>query len=201
MPLPEGIRQIGERIVEWHQLSTTANDPPPYQVYVYSPKREWDMRRDLRDLATWLAAPERKVPSVSVSLAEVFWGALEASGWTEELFSQERDAAGDPKAQAEIHRAIAELLRSPASFSSSVVEAVNAAAPERAAVFLYRAGSLYPVFRTSGLLDDIRPLLRVPVTLLYPGELRGDFGLRFMGKWDPTYNYRALIVDGASRSK
>ncbi len=203
MPLPEQVRQIGQRIVDWFDQKDSGNDPPPYQVYVYPPKQEWKTRQILGDLATWMATPGRRVGCVSISLAEVFWQALDSSGWTEELFGQEREAAGNPSAQAEIHRAVAELLRSPVSFSSRVIEAVEAAipGPDPAAAFLYRAGSLYPVFRTSGLLDDIRPRLHVPVTLLYPGEIRGDFGLRFMGRWDPTYNYRALIVDGTGRSR
>lgn len=33
-----------------------------------------------------------------------------------------------------------------------------------------------------------------PVTLLYPGKLVGDTGLSFMGRAEPTYGYRALIV-------
>jgi hypothetical protein len=200
MPLPEELRQIGQRIVDWYRQREAGNEPPPYHVYVYRPRDEWKTRQAARDLATWLEAPGRLVPCVFVSLADVLWRAVEESGWAEELFAQEREAGADPVAQAEVHRAVAELLRSPVSFSSRVIEAIESAVPQPAlapaAVFLYRAASLYPVFRTSGLLDDIRPRLAVPVTLLYPGELKGDFGLRFMGKWDPTYNYRALIVDG-----
>ena len=194
--LPDELRGVGQRIVDWFQRPPGTDDPPPYQVYVYSPNKEWETRRALGDLRTWLAAPGRAVPCISISLASVFWEVLDQSGWTEEVFSQERAAANDPRAQAEVHRAVAELLRAPVPFSQKVQHAVENATKKPAAVFLYRAGSLYPVFRTSGLLDDLRPRLKVPVTLLYPGELRGDFGLRFMGKWEPTYNYRALIVDG-----
>ena len=199
MPLPEipeRLKEVGQRIVDWFHRPTGTTDAPPYQVYAYSPRNEWDIRRALRDLGTWLAAPGREVPCQSISLAAVFWKLLDESGWTEEIFEQERAAAANPTAQAEIHRAVAELLRAPEPFSHRVQQAIENATKEPTAVFLYRAGSLYPVFRTSGLLDDLRPRLKVPVTLMYPGELRGDFGLRFMGKWEPTYNYRALIVDG-----
>lgn len=194
--LPEELRGVGQRVVEWFQRPPGADDPPPYQVYVYPPSREWETRRALGDLRTWLGAPGRRVPCVSISLAALFWEALDESGWTEEVFTQERAASDDPLAQAQVHRAVAELLRAPVPFSRRVLHAVEKATPAPAAAFLYRAGSLYPVFRTSGLLDDLRPRLRVPVTLMYPGELQGDFGLRFMGRWEPTYNYRALIVDG-----
>jgi hypothetical protein len=199
MPLPDGLQGVGRRIVDWFRRPSGANDPPPYQVYVYGPDREWQMRRALNDLSVWLHAPAQGVPCVSISLAEVFWRAIEDSGWAQEIFAQEREDRDDPVAQAEKHRAIAELLRAPVSFSQRVVDTIKLATVDGdAAVFLYRAGSLYPVFRTSGLLEDIRPRIEVPVTLLYPGELQGEFGLRFMSRWDPTYNYRALIVDGTN---
>jgi len=33
-----------------------------------------------------------------------------------------------------------------------------------------------------------------PVTMLYPGRVVGDYGLSFMGKTEPAYGYRALII-------
>jgi hypothetical protein len=198
MPLHD-LQGIGQRIVTWSNRPKDATDAAPYQVFVYKPSKEWDVRSNLNDLAGWLAEPGRAVTSVSISLAEVMWMAIDESGWTTELLSQERDAAGDRVAQAEVHKAVAELLRRPKPFSARVIETITEriSGLERSAVFLYRAGALYPSFRTSGLLDDLRSqLVTTPVTLLYPGELKGDFGLSFMEKWEPTYNYRALIVDG-----
>ena len=34
----------------------------------------------------------------------------------------------------------------------------------------------------------------LPVTLLYPGRLHGDFGLSFMDILPPHYGYRATII-------
>ena len=38
-----------------------------------------------------------------------------------------------------------------------------------------------------------------PVTMLYPGRIVGDYGLSFMGKTEPTYGYRALIIPREKR--
>lgn len=186
--------QVGSRILDWFQRAPGTNDPPPYQVYVYPPADEWEVRKDLNDLRLWLQAPGREVPCVAISLADLFWKAVEETGWAEELFSQEQQAAGDAAAQSEINRAVAELLRVPVPFSQRVIDALGELGSEPKAAFLYRAGALYPVCRTSAILDDLRSNLACPVTLLYPGVVEGEFGLRFMGRWDPTYNYRALIV-------
>ena len=203
MPLREELLTIGNSTVEWfrnRQESPSSTDVAPYHVYVYPPDREWEVRRDVNvDLAGWLDARSPRIPYLSISLAELFWDAIDGSGFADELFAQERETADSPAAQAEVHRGVAELLRRPTPFSTRVLDAIRARSTGDAAVFLYRAGALFPSFRTSGLLEDLRSHLPVPVTLLYPGKLYGDFGLSFMGKWDPTYTYRATIVDGTKR--
>jgi hypothetical protein len=67
-------------------------------------------------------------------------------------------------------------------------------APDDAVVFLYRAGALYPAFRTSALLEDLQGRLSRPVVLLYPGRQIGSHGLSFMDRCEPAYGYRATIV-------
>jgi hypothetical protein len=101
---------------------------------------------------------------------------------------------------AEVFRSVSEILQLPPSLPDRVVAAVDELASERAAVFLYRAGALYPAYRTSTLIDDLRGRLRLPVTLLYPGSIVGDYGLRFMDRAEPAYGYRALIVSRGDHS-
>ena len=88
----------------------------------------------------------------------------------------------------------------PRRLPDRVIAAVEELAGERTAVFLYRAGALFPAYRTSTLIDDLRGRLRLPVTLLYPGGIVGDYGLRFMDRTEPAYGYRALIVPRGDRS-
>lgn len=190
MPLRSDLRSIGHRVLDFFGRG----GEPPYLLYVYQPSEEWAVRRDLKDLQLWLEAPDQGVRCAAISLADLFWQALEAEGWIDELVSQERDAAGDEDGQREIYRAVGEILRVPPSLPERVIAAVDELGDERTAVFLYRAGALYPAYRTSTLIDDLRSRLRLPVTLLYPGVIVGDYGLKFMGRTEPAYGYRALIV-------
>jgi hypothetical protein len=182
MPLRSDLRGIGQRIVEFYRRG----GDPPYLLYVYEPADEWVVRRDLKDLQLWME--------------DLFWQALDAEGWIDELVSQERAAAGDPAALQDVYRAVGEILRLPPSLPDRVIAAVDELRDERAAVFLYRAGALYPAYRTSTLIDDLRSKLRLPVTLLYPGTIVGDYGLKFMGRTEPAYGYRALIVPRGDRT-
>ncbi len=189
MPLRDELRGIGERIVAHFE----SGGEPPFLLYQYRPDQEWQVRRDLGQLRRWLEAEPRAVACAAVSLADLFWRALAESGFLSELIAQEREAAGDLRALRETYAAVGEILREPPTLPDRVIAEV-VECEERTAVFLYRAGALYPAYRTSTLLDDLRGRLARPVTLLYPGRLVGAYGLSFMDTTEPAYGYRALIV-------
>ena len=65
--------------------------------------------------------------------------------------------------------------------------------PTRDIVFIVRAGALFPVYRTSTLLELMMGTVEVPGVLFYPGILDGAAGLRFMGILDAEHNYRPKI--------
>lgn len=196
MPLRDDLRGIGQRIVDFHDRG----GEPPYLLYVYPPADEWVVRRDLKDLQLWLEAPDQGVRCAAISLADLFWQALEAEGWIDELIAQETAAAGDETVLPDIFRSVSEILRLPPSLPDRVAAVVEEFGDERTSVFLYRAGALFPAYRTSTLIDDLRGRVRLPVTLLYPGGIVGDYGLRFMDRTEPAYGYRALIVPRGDRS-
>lgn len=189
MPLPEPLQQIGRRIVDFFDRG----GDPPFIVYQYDPHDEYAVRSELGQLRTWLGSEARRVGCVSISLADLFWEAIDESGWADQLIAQETAASGNPNSLAEVHNAVAEILRLSPSLADRVVQRLSEVG-DRTAVFLYRAGALYPTYRTSTLLDELRNRVDRPVTLLYPGKLVGETGLSFMGRAEPTYGYRALIV-------
>ncbi len=197
MPLREEIEGIGERITAHFK----AGGEPPFILYQYAPEDEWKVRGELRELRRWLEEPPRAIACASVSLADLFWQAVDESGYLDELVAQEREAAAasDSSAMREVHEAVGEILRQPPTLPDRVVAEVDGC-DERTAVFLYRAGALYPAYRTSTMLDDLRGRLARPVILLYPGRLVGEYGLSFMDKSEPAYGYRALIVPREAQS-
>src|SRR5262249_59750030 len=99
---------------------------------------------------------------------------------------EEGERAGKPTVLEEVYAAVGEILREPPTLPDRVLAEVTAC-DDRTAVVLYRAGALYPAYRTSTLLDDLRGRLSRPVTLLYPGRLIGEYGLRFMDRTEPAY--------------
>jgi hypothetical protein len=185
----EELKGIGDRIAGHFE----SGDEPPFIVYQYQPHLEWPVRRDFGELRRWLESTPRSISCAAVSLSSLLWRALEESGFLEELITQEREADGDPRGLRSVYDAVGEILRESPTLPDRVLEEIEGCAP-RTAVFLYRAGALYPAYRTSTLLDDLRGRLARPVTLLYPGRLVGEYGLSFMDRTEPAYGYRALIV-------
>lgn len=190
MPLRKDMKGMGARVVDFYDKG----GEPPYLLYVYLPAEEWVVRSDLKELQLWLEAPAQRVSCASISLADLFWQALETEGWIDELISQERASSDEELALRGIYGSVSEILQLPPSLPDRVLAAVDEFTDQRTAVFLYRAGSLYPAYRTSTLIDDLRGRLRLPLVLLYPGVIVGDYGLKFMGRGEPAYGYRALIV-------
>lgn len=186
MSLPKSIQQVGDTIVNFY--SQPLGDGP-YQLYQYLPDREYRVRRDLNELRLWLGA--KQVNSVSISLAHLMWQAIEESGRMDAIINAEKD--GGSSGLQDAVESIGNLLRRSPSLADRIVAAVDDV-PPRSAVFLYRAGALYPAVRTSGLLDELLGRVRLPVTLLYPGRLHGGFGLSFMDILPPHYGYRATII-------
>lgn len=187
MPLPEPLQKLADEILDYQENLFPV---PPYLVYVYDPEAELPVRKEMRDLVAYLKAHGSDV--AAVSLAELFWKAVDESGFYEQIVDLEKGSPGDPWALGMVRDTLHEILVSSPTLADRVIAAVHDM-PERCAVVLHRAGSLHPVFRTSALLDDLRDRLQRPVLLLYPGHVIEPYGLKFMGRCEPTHSYRAKI--------
>jgi hypothetical protein len=118
---------------------------------------------------------------------------VDESGFFDQIVAEEQRRPGDAAVLAEMMTSISQILQGPPSLADRVLRKIGDT-PERSATFLYRAGALYPVFRTSALLDDLRERLLQPVVLLYPGRVVGLYGLSFMSRCEPAHGYRATII-------
>lgn len=184
------MRRLGEEVVSYFADAgpgTTA----PYLVYVYPPQQEFRVRGELGELKLWIEA--RHVACFDVSLAELFWQAIDEAGFADQIIAEEERAPEDSGSLANVQTSISQILTGPPSLADRVLQVLQGA-PSRSVAFLYRAGALYPCYRTSAILDDLRERVDIPVVLLYPGGLEGSYGLRFMDRCAPAHGYRAKII-------
>ena len=160
----------------------------PYAIFRYPPEDEFAVRQEVARLRTRLEQAGKRVSSISLSAC--MQEALTAVGLHAEALIQAEQSVGLDATVDTIH----EVLSANQPLDELVAAHIPADAdPLRDVVFLVRAGALFPVYRTSSLLEQLKDKVTVPAVLFYPGELDGAAGLRFMGVLDAEHNYRPKI--------
>ncbi|MDA7510609.1 DUF1788 domain-containing protein [Verrucomicrobia bacterium] len=162
----------------------------PYAIFYYAPESEFDLREEVKLLTTRLENAGKRV--TKVSLSECLMEALDSQGMDAEALRDDETMTGVQSVIETVHNILSDDDFRP------LIDLVTERLPEtqdplKDIVLLVRAGSLFPVYRTHALLEQLKGRLRVPSVLFYPGELEGPTGLSFMGIYDPDPNYRPKI--------
>ena len=160
----------------------------PYAIFRYAPEAELAVRQETALLATRLEQAGKRV--TSISLSECLHEALSAEGLDHTALAEAERSVGLESTVATIHQVLSEYR----PLDGLVAARIPAdAEPLRDVVLIVRAAALFPLYRTSSLLEQLKGKVHVPAVLFYPGELDGAAGLRFMGVLDAEHNYRPKI--------
>jgi hypothetical protein len=160
----------------------------PYAIFRYPPEEEFAVRSEVRLLQTRLEQGGKRVTTISLSACLAT--ALQAEGMDGEALARAEVSVGLDKTIETVF----EIISSCQPLDKLVVEQIPSNSnPFRDVVFIARAGALFPMYRTSSLLEQLKGKVDVPSVLFYPGLLEGAAGLRFMGVLDPEHNYRPRI--------
>ncbi len=160
----------------------------PYAIFRYSPEDEFALRKEVALLRTRLEQAGKRV--TTISLAQCLQSALEAEHLDAVALGEAETSVGLDATIDTIHQILSEYQ----PLDNLVAELIpKSAGPQHDVVFIVRAGALFPVYRTSALLEQLKGKVHVPAVLFYPGELDGAAGLRFMGVLDADHNYRPKI--------
>jgi hypothetical protein len=160
----------------------------PYAIFRYSPEDEYAVRKEVALLCTRLEQAGKRI--TTVSLAECMQSALEAEGIDTETLAGAEMSSGLEATVDTVHQVLSAYRPLDELVAKRIPEDAR---PERDIVFIVRAGALFPVYRTSSLLEQLKGKVQVPSVLYYPGELDGAAGLSFMGVMDAEHNYRPKI--------
>lgn len=159
----------------------------PLCIFCYPPAAEFALRQELSLLKTRLEQRGKRI--TTISLMECLKTALAPHAPVESLVEHERDLGHKAVSQT-IHQVLSDY----APLDQIVLEQIpQDVEPYRDIIWFTRAGALFPVYRTSTLLEHLKNKLVAPGVLFFPGELEGPAGLRFMGIHEAEHNYRARI--------
>lgn len=160
----------------------------PYAIFRYPPGEEFEVRAEITLLQTRLEQVGKRV--TRISLSECLKAALAAEDISPAELAEQEKSIGLEKAVETVSSILSEYQ----PLDRLVLERMPPNPdPTRDIVFIVRAGALFPVYRTSTLLELMMGTVEVPGVLFYPGTLDGAAGLRFMGILDAEHNYRPKI--------
>lgn len=160
----------------------------PYAIFWYPPEAEFALRQELTKLETRLMQAGKRV--TRISLAECMATALADEGLTAEALADAEVSVGLQATVETVHQVLSEYQPLDELVAARIPQDPD---PLRDVVFMVRAGALFPIYRTSSLVEQLKGKVHVPAVLFYPGELDGAVGLRFMGVLDAEHNYRPRI--------
>ena len=160
----------------------------PYAIFRYPPEDEFAVRQATALLRTRLEQAGKRI--TSISLAACMYEALEAEGLGAGELAEAERTVGLESTIETIHQVLSKYRPLDQLVAARIPDDAD---PLRDIVFIVRAGSLFPIYRTSSLLEQLKGQVHVPAILFYPGELDGAAGLRFMGALDAEHNYRPKI--------
>jgi hypothetical protein len=188
-PLESDLKAVPPRINVYHDL--------PFAIMRYDPTDEWELRREIKLLATRLEAAGKEVHFIPMS--DLLWAALE------QVHQKDDEEGLEAIIDLEKDRGFEEAQRQVTTYLSSKVwvplwdllalrlAPIN---PDNAIVFLTRVAVMSPgIFNMSMLLDKMLGKTKVATVLFYPGTIEGTTALRFMGlkDRDALGNYRVKI--------
>ena len=188
-PLESDLKAVPPRINVYHDL--------PFAIMRYDPTDEWELRREIKLLATRLEAVGKEVHIIPMS--ELLWSALE------KVHQKDDDEGLEAVIALEKERGYVEAQQQVTTYLSSKVwiplwdllaDRLASISPENSVVFLTRVAAMSPgIFHMSMLLDKMHGKNKVATILFYPGSIEGTTGLRFMDlkDRDALGNYRVKI--------
>lgn len=163
----------------------------PFAIFRYEPNLEFEMRKEIKLLATRLNNKNKNIEIIS--LADLYYESISNEGGIESLLKEEKEFSFE-RAQESLNVILSDPDYTPIT---KLLEAkLNKISKKNTIVFLYRAGIFAPnAFKISVLLDYMKGKTDIPCVLFYPGSLKDNI-LYFMDLFDqPPGSYHVNIYN------
>jgi hypothetical protein len=181
--LENDLKAVPSRISVYHDL--------PFAILRYDPTEEWELRREVKLLATRLEAGGKEVHEIRMS--EFLWRAIDETEGLDEVIGLER-SRGYVAAQDQVTTYLTDRDWRP--LAGLLAERLAKLDPSKTIALLTRVAAMSPgIYHMSKLLDQMHGKTRVTTILCYPGSIKGTTGLMFMDLEDREAlgNYRVKI--------
>ena len=178
--------ELRQRLQSPDALNPAQSDPVFY--FVHAPSQMLELRTKIPLWSAMLRQDGREV--VTISLADLVWELIDASGRWDDWLAVEPDAE-----LADINESVRDVLRAENGLVERVAGYVTRQNPHQV-LFLTDAGLVHPYFRVRSLESGLHDRVQVPTVIFYPGRRSGQYGLHFLGFYSVDGNYRSTLIGG-----
>ena len=154
----------------------------PFAIFQYEPKDELLIRKQIKLLKSRL----KNKNIIEISLADIFWDRLKMIDLNR-LFESEKEH-GLERTIDTIHSVLSDDENEEGAIEDLIEKKLTKEYPPNTIIFLIRVGVLFPVYRTSAILENLYQKIKMPTILFYPGTKVASHGLKLMGLTEPNYN-------------
>ena len=175
-----------DRIQDPDALNPAKSDPVFY--FVHPPEAMLELKKRLPRWMTKIR--EAGLDVERVSLADIMWRVVDASGRWDGWLEAEKEAD-----ISQLNESVRDVLRSGDVFTDAVAAAI-AVVPAGATVLLTEAELLHPYFRTRTIESRLHDRVKAPTVIFYPGRRSGQYGLHFLDFYPVDGNYRSTLLGG-----
>lgn len=186
--LDASFEELRLQLADPDRLSPAHADPLCY--FVYDPSHILAVRSLLPG---WIARlrNENGLAVERLSLSEVMWELIDASGRWEEWLELEPDSDQD-----KVNDAVRDvLLRGDDTIMKKVLEFVSVRR-EHTVVLITDVELLHPYLRSRVIEGHLKNKVQVPTVFFYPGRRAGQYDLYFLGIHQEDSGYRSPIYGG-----
>jgi hypothetical protein len=183
--LDENFKQLSQRLLDPDALSPLRGAPIFY--FVYDPHQALTVRRLMPG---WIAQlhNEQNLNVRVVSLADILWQLIDASGHWESWLEAEQNFD-----LQEINQSIKGVLEEGNQLVQQAAEQIITT-PPGSVVFITESELLHPFGRTRSLESYLQNRLQTPTVFFYPGKRAGQYGLKFLGFYPEDTGYRSTLI-------
>lgn len=163
----------------------------PFAIFRYDPQLEFEVRKEIKFLATRLSNSGKQVHIIS--LADLFYESINNEGGIESIINEEAEL-GFLRTQETVNNILSDPDFTP--ITQLLETKLNEINPQNSIVFLIRAGVFAPnYYKISVLLDHMKGRTEIPCILFYPGSVKEN-ALFFMDQFDmPPGSYHVNIYN------
>lgn len=156
-----------------------------YYIFDYEPKYELLVRNHIKDLKEKINKENSDIHIKEFDLYEIIIEIIEEKGYLEELLKKEEE-----KGTKNIIKPIKTTLRFTQK-NDLIIDYFRKNVEEKDIVFITGVGKVWPIIRTHTILNNLQPVVNVPVIMFFPGEYSG-LELHLFNKIEDENYYRAF---------